>query len=207
MAGLMDFLFGQKGQMMQTPTMTGGQQDFLSQLLSGLSGGNVGGGAMGAGMGNLTQLLSGSPEAFKAFEAPYMRQFQEQTIPGLAERFSKLGSGSQGSSAFGQQMGQQAAGLSEQLASLRGNLQQNSMQQLLGFGQMGLGAKPFENVYRPQSTGFLGAMAPGIGAALGGGMMGGMGSGLSALLKLFKGGSGLQPGYMSNPQYGTSWGG
>lgn len=94
---------------------------------------------------NLQQLLSGSPQASQQFEAPYLRQFHEQTVPGLAELFSGLGAGSQSSSAFQQALGQAGAGLSEQLASLRGNQQSNAMSQLLGFG--GLATTPtFETV-------------------------------------------------------------
>lgn len=141
------------------PTMTGGQEGLLQQLLSGLGGS---GGAMGLGMGNLSQLLSGSPDAFKAFEAPAMRQFQQQIIPSIAERFSGLGSGSQGSSAFGQQMGAAGAGLSEQLAALRGNLQQNALQQLLGFGQLGLGSQAFGYGHRTPQPGFLQSLMPGL---------------------------------------------
>lgn len=179
---LWDFLFGKKEKMMQVPTMSGGQQDFLSQLLSGI------GAPMQMGMQNLSQLLSGSPEAIQAFQAPAMRQFNEQIVPGIAERFSGMGSGSLGSSAFGQQMGAAGAGLSENLAQMRSILQQNALSQLMGFGQMGLGTKPFENVYRPATQGFIGGMAPGIGTALGMGMTGGMGGmgGLSSLLNLFK---------------------
>jgi hypothetical protein len=80
------------------------------------------------------------------------------------------------------------------------------MSQLQGMMGMGMGAKPFENVMRPATTGFMGAMAPGIGAALGGAMTGGlgglgvMGGGLSSLMNLFKSptpqvGYGYQPGY------------
>lgn len=195
MSSIMDFLFGQKGKMMTAPTMTGGQQDLLSQLLGGLSGSNVGGGAMGAGMQNLSQLLSSSPEAFKAFEAPAMRQFQQQIVPSLAERFSGMGSGSQGSSAFGQQLGAAGAGLSENLAQLRAQLQQQALSQLMGFGQMGLGARSFENMYRPATQGFLGGISPGIGAGLTSGFGGGT---LSSLLNLFKS-PGLSPGYMKTP--------
>ena len=170
--GMFDFLFGKKEQMQQAPTMTVGQNDLLMQLLSGLSGGGegAGGGAMGQGMSYLQNLLSGDTSQF---EQPLMRQFNEQVVPGMAERFSGMGSGAQGSSAFGQQMGQAGAGLMEQLGSLRGGLQQQGLGQLSGLMGQGLGARSFENIFRPETSGFLGGMAPGMG------QMGGLG-----LLKL-----------------------
>lgn len=177
----LDFLFGKehKSKNEQLSTMTPEQTQFLQMMMGGLQS------PMQAGMGNLQQLLSGSPEAFAQYEAPYKREFNERTIPGLAERFSSLGAGAQGSSAFGQQMGQAGAGLSETLAALRGQLQQNALSQLQGFAGMGMGAKQFENMYTPahRDQGFLQAMAPGIGAALGGGMGMGMGSLMGNLFK------------------------
>ena len=182
--GFMDFMFGKKESMQQVPTMTGGQTDLLNQLLGALQGG--GEGLMGQGGQYLSDMLSGSPEAMQKFEAPYMRQFQEQTVPSVTERFSSLGSGSQGSSAFGQQMGAQAAGLSENLAAQRGQLQQGALSQLLGMGQMGLGAQPFGYFHKQPTQGFMQGMAPGIGAALGMGLTGGMSALPGMLGKLFQ---------------------
>ena len=205
---LLEKLFpGKKEKMQQVPSMAPGQMDLLNQLLGGLGGGETGGGPMGAGLSNLQQLLSGDPEAFAKFEAPYQRQFQEQTVPGLAERFSGMGAGAQGSSAFGQQLGQAGAGLSEGLASLRGGLQQGAMGQLASLLGIGMGASPFENIFRPQTGGMGQAMAPGIGA--------GIGSGLAGLFTSGGGGGGgfggwlskLIPGSMSSPQSGFKWGG
>lgn len=165
--GIFDMLFGKKEQMQQTPTMNPQQQQLLQQLLSGLSGGGFGGGAMGTGMQNLSDILSGSPEAFEKFEAPYKTQFEQSTVPKLAEMFSGMGSGAQGSSAFGQQLGAAGSGLSEQLASLRGGLQQNAMSQLQGMMGQGMGARTFENVYRPGNSGFMGGMGQGLSQGLG----------------------------------------
>jgi hypothetical protein len=182
---LMDFLFGHKGSYEQVPTMNSQQQQLLQQLLGGLTGGNAGNGAMGQGMGFLQNLLSGDTSKF---EAPLMRQFSEQTVPQLAEQFAGMGSGgSQSSSAFGQSLSSAGAGLAEQLAAMRGGLQMQGLNSLQGFMGQGLGAKSFETMYRPESQGFIGAMAPGIGSALGMGLTGGMGSGLSALWKLISG--------------------
>lgn len=169
---LKSFLFGKKEKMQQVPTMSGQQTDLLNMLLGNL------GGPMSSGLGNLASLLGGDTEAF---EAPLMRQFQEQTVPSLAERFSSLGSGAQGSSAFGQQLGAAGAGLMENLGALRGNLQMQGLGQLQGLLGTGLGQRTFENAFRPGTTGFLGGIAGGIGQGLG--SAGGMAAG-TKLMKL-----------------------
>jgi len=155
---LSDFLFGKKEQVQQVPTMGPEQQQLLSQLLGGL------GGPLSGGLQGLQQLLSGDTEAF---EKPLMSQFFQQTVPSIAERFTGLGAGAQGSSAFTQQLGQAGAGLSEQLGALRGGLQQQGLGQLQGLLGQGLGARPSETVFRPGGQGFLGALAPGFGQAAG----------------------------------------
>lgn len=170
--GLMDFLFGKKGGFEQTPSMNPQQLQLLQNFLGGL------GGAQTQGMDFLQNLMSGDTSKF---EAPLMRQFYESTVPGLAEQFS--GAGAQGSSAFSQALGSAGAGLSERLGALRGGLQMQGLGQLSNFMQMGLGAKPFESVYRPQTQGFVGGLAPGVGAGIGLGLTGGVSSGIDALLK------------------------
>ena len=87
-----------------------------------------------AGTGYLQNIISQNPEMMKQFEAPYMRQFSEQTVPGLAERFA--GTDSMNSSAFQQALGSAGAGLQEQLAAMRANLGMNASQQLFGYSQL-----------------------------------------------------------------------
>jgi hypothetical protein len=122
------------------------QQGYQNQILGGL------GPATSAGLSNLQGILSNAPGAFEAFEAPFKRQFQQETVPYLAERFSGLGSGAQSSSAFQQALGQAGAGLSQNLAALRGGLQQNALQSLLGFGTLGM-QPSFESIYAKPTPG------------------------------------------------------
>jgi hypothetical protein len=115
-----------------------GQKNILQQLLSSLQGQNTNIGQnplFQQGSQYIQQLLSGSPQSTAAFEAPAMRQFNEQIVPGLAERFSGLGAGSQSSSAFQQALGQAGAGLAENLQSLRSGLQMQGAQQGLQYAQ------------------------------------------------------------------------
>ena len=158
---------GQKGGYEQVPTMDPSGQGLYQQLMGGLSGGGFGGGMLGSGMQNISDILSGKPEAFEAFERPMQRQFREQTIPGLAETFTGMGEGGLSSSGFTQAMGKAGAGLSEQMGAMRGNMQQGAMGQLMQMLGLGMGAKPFETMYRQGQGGMGTAMAPGIGAGIG----------------------------------------
>lgn len=158
---LSDFLFGTPGKIQPLPSMTGEQQQLLAQLLGGL------GGPLGAGLGNLQTLLGGGQGAFEAFEKPALRQFQEEIVPQIAERFSSLGAGAQGSSAFGQQLGSAAAGLTERLAAQRAGLQSQALQQLSQLLGLGIGTQPFQYATIPGQEGGLSKLFGGVGSALG----------------------------------------
>ena len=149
----------------QLSTMSKGQKNILQQILGSLQGqsGNIQQSPLfQQGSSFLQNLLSGSPEATAAFEAPFMRHFNEQVVPGIAERFSGLGSGAQNSSAFSQALGSAGAGLSESLASLRGQMQLGGLGQALqyaqqpisnyqGAAQLGLGTNTKAFAPKPQS--------------------------------------------------------
>jgi len=158
---------GKQGEMKAMPTMSGEQSDLFKQLMSGLSGGNAGGGPMGSGMNFLQGILGGDTSKF---EAPLMRQFNEQTVPGLAERFSGAGAGAQSSGAFGQQLGAAGAGLSENLGALRGGLQMEALGPLMQMLQMGMQTPTFQWQQMPGTQGAGSAMAPGIGKGIGSSM-------------------------------------
>jgi hypothetical protein len=128
MAGILDMIFGAKDQLRNVPVLTKEQQSTLSQILGQLGQMQGPTGAYGMAQNRLADLLSGGSDVYNAFAAPYMRQFQEQTIPGLAERFAGVGGrgGALSSSGFGQGLGAAGAGLQESLASMGAGLQQNT---------------------------------------------------------------------------------
>jgi len=157
MPGWKEALFGSPGQIQSMPSFSPEQQQLLGQLVGGL------GGPMQGGLQNLMQMLTGGGEAF---EAPAMRQFQEQIVPGIAERFTGMGEGSQRSSAFGQQLGQAGAGLAENLAMQREGLKSQGLQQLMGM--LGLGMQsPFQYMQIPGQQGGLGQLLGGLGTGAG----------------------------------------
>lgn len=148
---------------------------------------------------NWLQSMFNDPEFFKSFEAPLQRQFQEQTVPELANRFAGMGSGGAlGSTAFRNQLGREGSNLSTNIAALRGGMQQQAIPQMLGYAQQPFNnylqmlqqaLQPTQNVYQPPSAGpFGGAFAAGTGGMMQGlinqgfgvGGGGGMGGGNSA---------------------------
>lgn len=154
---LKDILFGKGGEYKALPTMGPEQQQLLGQLLGGLQG------PLGMGLQNLQSMLGGEAGAY---EAPAMRQFQEQILPMIAERFT--GAGAQRSSAFGQQLGQAGAGFAENLAMQRAQLQQQGLSQLSGLLGMGIQTPTFQWGQMPGTEGFLGHLLKGVGGGIGG---------------------------------------
>jgi hypothetical protein len=125
------------------------------------------------------QSMFSDPEFFKNFEAPLQRQFQEQTIPDLANRFASMGSGgSLGSTGFRNQLGREGSNLHSNIAALRGGIQQQGVNQSLNYAQQPfnnllqmqqLATQPTQNTYQPPSGGFWGPIA---GAVTGGAAQG-----------------------------------
>lgn len=150
-------------------TLNPQQGQLLQQLLGQLIGQGGQGGLGNQSFNYLSELLSNSPESFEKFSAPYMRQFNEQILPGIAERFAGLGAGSQSSSAFQQALGQASTGLQENLAALRGQLQLQALPQALNSLQSLLGMSTFGLAPKPQSFGkqFGLNLASGLGQGIG----------------------------------------
>jgi len=150
---------GTKDKMKQLPTMTPEQQKMLQGLIQQL------GPQGGLGQGNkesidlYRQLLDPSSEAVSQFTQPYMNEFNQQTIPGLAERFAGAGAmgGGLSSSGFGQSLGAAGGNLQATLAQLKAQLGMQAGQGLMGqySGMMGqaLGAQPFQYSYQPGGMG------------------------------------------------------
>jgi len=122
---------------------------------------------------SLSQLLSqGMADTDPAaLESKYKHQYERETVPGLAEKFTAMGGG-QRSSGFEESLRRGGLDLAEQLAGLR---MQSGMQKL------GLGLQPqFDTMMipgAPGSQGLLGGLMGGMTGMLGaglGGKLGGM---------------------------------
>jgi len=187
--GFFDFLFGTEDKVEQMPTMNPQQMKLLNSLIS--QQGKLQKGGYGDAMSLLQQYLNPQSDVYSNFEKPYLQEFEQQTVPGLAERFAGLGAmgGGLSSSGFGQALGAAGANLQTQLASMKQQYQRQSINDLLNqYNQLtntGLNARTFENTYQQGSTGLLGGLgtglAGGIGTALGGPLGGAIGSGIGSL--------------------------
>lgn len=153
-------------------TLTPQQQQALSGLLTnGLQSNPL----YQSGSSYLQNLLSGSPSAYAAFEAPYMQNFQQNIAPAIAERFAGLGTGASGLSSSGLQnsLAQAGRNLQTDLAGLRSGLQMQALPQALGYAQQplsnmlgALGVQGFQSYERPGQPSLL----SGIGQGLFGGL-------------------------------------
>jgi hypothetical protein len=157
------------------------------------------GGAFGEAADYYRGNLSNNPQDFNAFAAPQLRQYNEQTVPGISEQFAGMGSGGLSSSGFRNAQVQGATDLSERLGALRANLRQQSAQGLQNIGQQGLANYSQNMVTQPGSEGFLSQIAPAVGQAATAYI--GSPSGSQAITNWF-GGKGNQVGAKSQPYGG-----
>lgn len=162
--GLMGLFGGGDDKMGKVATMTKEQKALLAQMMQMLGPqGGLGQGMQG-GIDLQRQLMDPNSEAVRQFSDPYMKEFEQQTVPGLAERFAGMGGGMGGglsSSGFGQSLSSAGGNLQSQLAQLKAGLGQNAAQSLMSqFGGMSgqaMGAQPFGYTQPQQSfgSGFL----------------------------------------------------
>lgn len=142
-----------------------GQQKFFDQYKQQAMDSQ---GGMSNIMGLLQSMLDPNSEFFKNFENQQMNQFNEQTIPNLAERFAgadPMGGGLM-NSGFGQALSGASAGLQSNLAAGKSSMIMNALQQLMNQyntqAQTVLSAKPFDYVNKQGGGGFGGGMAQGM---------------------------------------------
>jgi len=104
------------------------------------------------------QGLQGNQFDFGPIEQQARSGFAQKTIPSIAERFTSMGEGGQGSSAFQGALGRAGAGLEESLGGMK---QQYGLQQqgnLMNMLRMGL-TPQFQNVEYGREPGMLELMA------------------------------------------------
>ena len=152
----------------------GGFNDIFS-IIKGMKGGASNGDITQnqnyqQGQNWLSNLFGNDQGFYDKFEAPMQRQFSEQTIPGLANQFGGMGSGgSLGSTAFRNALGREGEHLQESIAGMRGNMQQQGVNQSMNYAQqpfqnmqsmygLGLGS-PMMNQYAPATTGGFGSLS------------------------------------------------
>lgn len=106
---------------------------------------------------HLLDYLNPNSGAYKAFEDQYMQQFQNQTLPGIAERFA--GAGALSSSGFGQALSSAGSELQGNLAALHQQGGLNAAQGILNqYNQQSsnvYNAQPFSYMQQDKGSGFL----------------------------------------------------
>jgi len=146
-----EVLGGSPEQTMQVPRFNQPQQDAFSQILQQALSGK----GLGQGMD------------FEPIAQQARTQFQQQTVPGLAERFTQMGgSGTRlASSGFGQALGSAGAGLEQGLASQKAQYGMDQQKMLMSL--LGLGLTPqFDSMYQQRQPGVLEGGAQGLLSAL-----------------------------------------
>jgi hypothetical protein len=151
--GAGNFFLGEQEQFQNTPTQTPQAMSYLEQLLSQSSEG-----------------LRNPYAGFDPIAQDATRDFNTQTIPGIAERFTALGGG-QRSSAFQGALGSAGSGLAQKLAAMKAEYGLKNRDSLLRQGQLGL-TPQFETQYKERGTGFLEnllsqLLGPGLSGAAG----------------------------------------
>ena len=152
--GALQQLAAGPNRLQKVPTYTKGQSGLLRNLIDKLNQMSQSGGGEQEALAFLQNILNPESEEYQSLVAPYMREFEEKTVPGLAERFA--GMGALGSSGFGQALGAAGAGLQEKLQAAatqaRGNAATSLLNQYNTRTQQALGAQPF--AYK-QSQGYF----------------------------------------------------
>lgn len=151
------FLFGEKGKTKKLSTLTKDQEQLMQLINQGLTTGE---GPFGELFGDFDQ---------KGFEEgvsnPAIKQFQEQILPQLQEKFI-AGNQALGS---GMRQGQLKAGvdLQDKLAQLMYGAKKDQSQNKLAGVQALLGTKGVENIYKPGTKGTLQGVAEGFAEGAG----------------------------------------
>lgn len=195
--GFSNLLSGEPGRIEQISNLRPDQEGLSQQLVQ--AGMNPGaGGAFGTASDYYRNLLSDNPSDLQAFNAPAMRQYQQEIVPGISEQFAGMGAGGLNSSGFRNAQVQGGVDLAERLGQIRANLRQAGAQGLSNIGQLGL--QNFQQNYEvPGTEGFLSTLAPAIGTAAASAIGGPIGGAIGGGLGTWFGGRGNKVGANTPP--------
>lgn len=159
-SGIAGGLMGGGSGLRKVPTLTKEQKQLLNnQIQQALQLQGPGGGYQNA-IGLLQQYLNPQSDVYQNFEQPYLDEFYQKIIPGIAERFAGYGGGQGGalsSSGFGQALSSAGANLQTNLAQMKSGMQRNAILDLLNqyntLSGSSLSAQPFG--YQDKGAGIL----------------------------------------------------
>lgn len=157
MPKLKEVLFGKKEKKKVLPTLSPGQMELMSLITEGLK----------TGQGPLKDILGqfNMEEFQKGVSQPALKQFEEQIMPQLQEKF--IGRNQALSSGFQNAATKAGADLQSQLASLLYQAQQSQKQNRLSGLGSALGTRTIENVIRGGTEGLIPGMAKGFAQGAG----------------------------------------
>ncbi len=151
--GAKDFALGKEEQNYQQSLLSPEQQTLAAQRQQAIAGPGAGG-AYGTTADYYRDLLNPNSQTVQQLQAPELRKFREDIIPGVGEEFAGMGSGALSSSGFRNAVSRAGVDLSERLGMLRANARMQGAQGLQGLGQQGLQSET-ENILRPATEGFI----------------------------------------------------
>jgi len=198
------FAFGTPEKHEMVPNLLPNQIPLQEQLTNAGMGAGAGG-AFGTSADYYRNLLSDNPADMQAFSAPAIRQFNEETIPGLSEQFAGMGAGGLSSSGFRNAAIGAGTDLAERLGAIRANLRQTGAQGLSQIGQLGLGNFSKDVMTQPGSQGFFSSVAPALGTLAGAAVGGPAGAMAGNMFGNAFSNSGNKVGMNSSP-YGSNQG-
>jgi hypothetical protein len=150
-----DFLFGSKGKTKQLSLQTKEQDELLKLIKESLT----------SGEGPLKDLFGDFD--IGAFEEgvskPALKQFQEQILPGILEKFAGQGLGSANVNAATKA----GSDLQSKLAQLMYEARNQQKQNKLSGINTALGTKAVENIYQPGTEGAVQGFIKGVGHGVG----------------------------------------
>lgn len=160
-------IFGKKGKLKEVPqygqSQMGAQEQLLQQSLPMI-------------LQLLQQQSSQNKFDFGPIAEQAKTQFQQETVPTIAERFTSMGGGRLSSPSFAQQLGSAGAGLNQNLAAMEQQFglqnrsldqQDKGMQLQTLLSLLGIGLQPrTQQYYRPGQPGLFGNFLGGVGQGL-----------------------------------------
>ena len=186
----MGFFSSKKDKMKKFEQFTPEQQQLFQRIMQMTGEGSDLDQGYGDSISQLQEYLDPSSAAYQRFAAPYMQQFEQETIPGIAERFAGQGAmgGALSSSGFGQALSSAGSNLQTQLAGMKTDLQRQAMNDLMqqygGMADKGLNAQPFGYSYQQGSPSTFQSMLQGYAQGgfpgMASGFSGGFGRGRQA---------------------------
>lgn len=154
------FLFGKEEKLKKFKQFDPQQENLFGSFIQQLMSGSGGVGGTQDLIKRLQDMLNPDSQYYKDIEEEQMGEFNEQTLPRLAEQFA---GGAQGgalsSSGFGQALGGAARGFKRDLQGQKSNMIMQALQQLLGQNQQALSAQPFGYAQMGASPGLVPQLA------------------------------------------------